>query len=131
VTGPVGCGPGCDFGLGSVRSRDWRESWRGRAAPESITTRRLRPPGAWRGRTGLFGRFPLEFPFESAISVPSSVESGEPLIDPDGSPEHPGEAAVCDRPFEALQPQARVGAAAWFVPARNQLPVAGDEANQL
>ena len=131
VAGPVGCGPGCDFGRGSVRSRDWRESWRGRAAPVSMTTRRLRPPGAWRGRTGLFGRFPFEFPFESAISVPSSVESGELLIDPDGSPEHPSEAAVGDRPFEALQPSARVDAASRFVQARNQLPVAGDEANQL
>ena len=44
VTGPV-CGTisrGC-FGWRGVSSRRWRESWRGRPAPVSITTRRLRP----------------------------------------------------------------------------------------
>src|SRR5215218_11495997 len=112
VTGPVGAGPGAAFGRGSVRSRAWRESWRGLAAPLSMTTRRFRPPGAWRGRTGLFGRFPFEFPFESAISVPTSVEAGELLIDPDGSLQRAGKAAVGDRALEALQPAACVHASA-------------------
>ena len=60
VTGPVGTttSRGC-FGWRSVRSRAWRESGRGLLACESMTTRRLRrpPPGAWRGRIGLLGRF--------------------------------------------------------------------------
>src|SRR5438874_1437039 len=45
VTGPVGwtTSRGC-FGRASARSRAWRLSWRGRAAPVSITTRRLRRP---------------------------------------------------------------------------------------
>ena len=60
VTGPV-CGTtsrGC-FGCRGGSSRRWRESWRGRPAPLSITTRRLRPElGApWRGLSGLFGLF--------------------------------------------------------------------------
>ena len=40
VTGPVGCAGVACLGLGSVRSRGWRESCRGRAAPLSMTTRR-------------------------------------------------------------------------------------------
>ena len=44
VTGPV-CGTISRgvFGWRGVSSRRWRESWRGRPAPVSITTRRLRP----------------------------------------------------------------------------------------
>jgi hypothetical protein len=91
----------------------------------------LRPPGAWRGRTGLFGRFPFEFPFESAISVPTSVESRELLIDPDGRPERAGEAAVGDGPLEALKAPAGVGASTGLVCARRQDALAGDEADEL
>jgi hypothetical protein len=120
------------LGRGSARSRAWRESWRGRAAPESITTRRLRPPGAWRGRTGLFGRFPFEFPpFDSAISVLSSVEPSEGLIDPDRRPKRSCETALGNRPLEARQAVACVDAPAGLVPALDQLPVAGYEANEL
>jgi hypothetical protein len=114
-----------------VRSRACRESWRGLAAPLSMTTRRLRPPGAWRGRTGLFGRFPFEFPFESAISVPTSVEASQILIDPDCRSQRPGERAVGDCTLEALEPPARVGAASRLVRARDQRPLAGNEPNQL
>src|SRR5436190_8014175 len=131
VTGPVGCGPGCDFGRGSVRSRACRESWRGLAAPLSMTTRRLRPPGAWRGRTGLFGRFPFEFPFESAISVPTSVESGERLIDLDGPLQRSGKAPVGDRALEADQPTACVDAPARLLGTGCQFALTGDETNQL
>src|SRR6476660_1364024 len=131
VTGRVGCGPGCDFGRGSARSRAWRESWRGLAAPLSMTTRRLRPPGAWRGRTGLFGRFPFEFPLESAISVPVSVEARQLLIDLDLRSQRTGEATVGDCPLEALQAAAGVDAATRLVRARRQDALVGDEANQL
>ena len=124
-------GAGPDFGRGSVRSRAWRESWRGRAAPLSMTTRRFRPPGAWRGRTGLFGRFPFEFPFESAISVPTSVEASERLIDPDGRLQRAGEAAVGDRALEALEPAARVHASPGLLRAGRQRALAGDEADEL
>ena len=60
VTGPVGGATGVfSFGFCSCWSRRWRPSWRGRAAPVSITTRRLRrPAGApWRGRIGRLGLF--------------------------------------------------------------------------
>jgi hypothetical protein len=114
-----------------VRSRTCRESWRGLAAPLSMTTRRLRPPGAWRGRTGLFGRFPFEFPFESAISVLTSVEASKILIDSDWRSQRAREAAVGDCPFEALEPPARVGTAPGLVRAGRQRPLAGDEPNQL
>jgi hypothetical protein len=96
-----------------------------------MTTRRLRPPGAWRGRTGLFGRFPFEFPFESAISVLTSVEPSERLIDPDRRPKRPRKTAAGNRPFEAEQAMARVDAPSGLVPALDELPVAGYEANEL
>jgi hypothetical protein len=92
-----------------------------------MTTRRLRPPGAWRGRTGLFGRFPFEFPFESAISVFSSVESREPWIDPDPRSKRSQEATVGDCALEALEAATRVRAASGSVRARRQRPLAGDE----
>src|SRR6188472_3942446 len=94
-----------------------------------MTTRRLRPPGAWRGRTGLFG--PFEFPFPSAIFAPSSVKTSQRSIDPDWSAQRAGEAAVRDGSLEALQAVACVRAASGLVPAREQLSVAGDEADQL
>jgi hypothetical protein len=96
-----------------------------------MTTRRLRPPGAWRGRTGLFGRFPFEFPFESAISVPSSVKASKIPIDSDWCPERAGEAAVGRGPLEALEPPARVDAAPGLVCAGRQHALAGDEPDQL
>jgi len=96
-----------------------------------MTTRRLRPPGAWRGRTGLFGRFPFEFPFESAISVPSSVKASKILIDSDWRPERAGEAPVGDRPLEALQATAGVDAASGLGGAGHQHALSGDEPEEL
>jgi hypothetical protein len=55
VTGPVGGAVGCCcFGRASWRSRAARAS-RWRAAPPSITTRRLRPELPPRGRIGRLG----------------------------------------------------------------------------
>jgi hypothetical protein len=91
----------------------------------------LRPPGAWRGRTGLFGRFPFEFPFESAISVLTIVEPSKSSIDMDWRSQRARKTAGRNRPFEAEQPVARVDAASGLLPALDQLPVAGYEANEL
>src|SRR6476620_11501597 len=96
-----------------------------------MTTRRLRPPGAWRGRTGLFGRFPFEFPFESAISVLTSVEASQIFIDPDWCSQRAGESTVRGGTLEALEPSARVDASPRCLPARSQRAVPGDEADQL
>jgi hypothetical protein len=73
----------------------------------------------------------LEFPFESAISVPTSVEAGKILIDSDSRSQRAGEASVGDGSLEALQAAARVDAAPGLVRAGDQRPFAGDEANQL
>jgi hypothetical protein len=94
-----------------------------------MTTRRFRPPGAWRGRTGLFGRFPFEFPFESAISIPTSVEAGKRLIDPDGHLERAGEASIGQRALEALEPTACVNAAPGLLGAGRQDVLARDESD--
>jgi hypothetical protein len=96
-----------------------------------MTTRRLRPPGAWRGRTGLFGRFPFEFPFESAISVPTSVEASQILIDSHWCSQRAGETAVGDGALEALEPPARVDTASGLVRAWRQHTLAGNEPDQL
>ena len=75
-----------------------------------MTTRRLRPPGAWRGRTGLFGRFRFEFPLNQPFSVPTSVEASQILIDADWCSQRAGESAVRCSTLEALEPPAGVDA---------------------
>jgi hypothetical protein len=100
VTGPVGwtISRGA-FGWRGVSSRRWRESWRGRAAPLSITTRRFRPePGApWRGLIGLLG---LLGPFPFAIRW-ISVEARECRIDPHRALQGSIERPPGLRPLEA------------------------------
>ena len=85
VTGPVG---GDDLApllaaACSPRSRAWRASWRGRAAPRVDHDAALaaRPAPPWRGRTGRFGRLGPDW---SAIGV--SVEARR-------APDRPGPCA--------------------------------------
>src|SRR5919204_591704 len=127
VTGPVGwtTSRGC-FGRASARSRAWRPSWRGRAAPVSITTRRLRrPPVApWRGRIGRLGLFG-----RSAIRV--SVDPCQLEIDPHPLPQRAVEGAPGRCPLEASQARAGVDAPPGALRRRREHAVSGDEAPEL
>ena len=89
-----------------------------------MTTRRLRPPGAWRGRTGLFGLFPS---ISLGIShfLRTSVEASQLLIDPDRCSERPGESAVRGGALEALEPSARVDASPWRLRGPESAPRPG------
>jgi hypothetical protein len=60
-----------------------------------------------------------------------SVKTGECGIDLDGRPQDAGEAAVRFRPLEALEPAARIDAAAGRCPARDETAAGGGEALQL
>ena len=104
VTGPVGrtISFGCFGTAGPPRwSRGPRPSGRGRAAPVSMTTRRLRPgPPPWRGLIGLFGPSAMVF----------SVERAQRRIDSHALPEHPRERVVRGRALEAREPPAGVDA---------------------
>src|SRR5436305_231530 len=127
VTGPVGGATGVfSFGLTSVRSRAWRPSWRGRAAPVSITTRRLRrPPVApWRGRIGRLGLFG-----RSAIRV--SVDPCQLGIDPHPLPQRAVEGAPRGRPLEAGQAPARVDTPAGALGRGGEHPVVRHEPQEL
>src|SRR5262249_60717945 len=124
TAGPVGAA-GCwsVFGSRGARSRAWRASGRGRPAPVSITTRRLRPPAPWpRGRIGLFGR--------SAIS--SIVKAFQRRIDVDRSFERPRERPARGRPLEAAEPPAGVDPASGRSRCRfDEDAVPGDEPDEL
>jgi hypothetical protein len=60
-----------------------------------------------------------------------SVKTGERGIDLDGRPQHAGEAALRARPLEALEPAARVDAAAGRGPAGDEAAAGGGEALEL
>ena len=86
----------------------WRLSWRGRAAPVSMTTRRLRRPGR-RPLAGRIGRFGLFGPLAMSRV---SVEPRELGIDPHGRSQDRLKALRSARPLEAGEPPARVDAPA-------------------
>src|SRR5207253_9509064 len=119
-------GPGACFGRAtSPRSRAWRESCRGLAAPVSITTRRRRPgpPAPPRGLIGLFGR--------SAIA-PLSVEPREARFDLHRLAKRPRERPPRDRALEARQPPVRVDAPTGVGGPRPRQPsLPSDEAQEL
>ena len=128
VTGPVGwtTSRGCFGRCSAARSRAWRLSCLGRAAPVSITTRRLRRPGGapWRGRIGRFGLFG-----RSAIRV--SVDPCQPGIDPDGRFQGAIEGSPVGGALEAREPPARVDAAAGAALRVLEGSVPGDKPQQL
>src|SRR5262245_40379672 len=122
VTGPVGGGPGACFSRGAGRSRAWRASGLGRPAAVSMTTRRFRPPGPWpRGRIGLFG------PSAMVLSVKPRAGgiafTRGPQVASDGPP--------CAGTPEEGEPSAVVRPPAGARTACGELPVPGDEADQL
>src|SRR5207248_803569 len=129
-TGPVGGAAGWRAsrrGPSCCPPRAWRPSWRGRAAPVSMTTRRRRLPGPAppRGRSGRLGLLP-----PLAICL-LSVKPGELGIDPDGRAQGAGERALPQRPLEAAGAAAGVRAAAGLYGVRDQDAVPGGETHEL
>ena len=127
VTGPVGAtiSRGCFVGAMPRCSRERRSSWRGRAAPVSITTRRLRPEiPPWRGRIGRLGLL-------GPSAIVFSVEGRQSRIDAHGAAQH-----TCERPsrggaLEACKPPARVRPAPRPVPSGPERAVRRNEAQEL